>query len=400
MRTWLGLAVCAMMTFAFITSEMLPVGLLTHIAPSLGVGLPQTGLLLTAYALVVTIAGPPLTALTGHLPRKRLLLTLVTTLALTTAAAALSQTYLELFAARIVNALAHGIFWSIIASSAASLLAPARRGFAVALAYTGGSVGIVMGIPVATFVGERFGWHVAFWSVSAIATLGMLALAMSPAIPAGRPSSLADVGALLGEARFRRLLLSTTLVISGYFCAFTYFAPIFERDGANGTSGVPTLLFVFGFAGLVSNFVFGKIANRRATFAVVTSSALMALALVALACDRNGTAFSQIALGTIVALWGTGSSGVVVAFQTRVLAAQPGRPDVASALNSSAFNIGIGGGAIVGGLVLRGAGVAAIPTVAAALVASAIVLQFVPIAASGARLAVDPVSAAPPSQTR
>ena len=377
-RAWLGLGVCAVMTFAFITSEMLPVGLLTHIAPSLGVSLPQTGALLTAYALVVTFAGPPMTALTGHVPRKRLLLALVATLAVTTALAALSQTYAELFAARLLNALAHGIFWSIIASSAASLLPPARRGFAVALAYTGGSAGIVMGVPLATFVGERFGWHAAFWTVSATAAVGVVALAASPAMPPGRASSLADVRSLLGEAPFLRLLLSTTLVISGYFTAFTYLAPMLERDGARGASGVPVLLLVFGTAGLFSNFFFGPYAHRHATRAVVITSATMTVALAILAFDRGGTAYSPLALGAIVALWGTGSSGVVIAFQTRVLSAQPEKPDVASALNSSAFNVGIGGGAFIGGLVLRGVGLQAIPAVAAALVASAIVLQFVP----------------------
>ncbi len=379
-RAWLGLGVCAVMTFAFLTSEMLPVGLLTHIAPSLHATLPQTGALLTAYALVVTIAGPPMTALTGHIPRKRLLLVLVGILAVSNACAALSQTYLELLASRIANALAHGIFWSIIAPAAASLLPPQRRAFAVALAYTGGSLGIVMGVPLGTFVGERFGWHAAFWCVAAVATAGFAALAASPAMPRGRESALSDVRELLGEAPFRRLLLSTTLVISGYFTAFTYFVPILLRDGASGPNGIPALLLVFGLAGLASNFAFGRISNRHATMGVVAGSGLMTVALAALAFDRSGDLFSPVALGAIVAVWGVGSSGVVIAFQTRVLTAQPRKPDVASALNSSAFNVGIGAGAFLGGVVLRSAGVATIPAVAATLVAAAIVLQFVPFA--------------------
>jgi len=381
---WFGLAVCALMTLAFISSELLPVGLLTAIAPSLHATLPQTGALLTIYAFVVTIAGPPLTALTGAVPRKPLLLGLIATLAVTGGTAALAQTYAELFAARVVNALAHGVFWAIIPAAAASLVPAAKRGTAVAIAYGGSSLGIVAGVPLVTLAGERFGWHAAFWCIAALASAGFVALAASPAMPPALGSSLADVRDLLRDVRFRRLITVTTVAICGYFTAFTYFAPLLARDGSRTAGAIPALLFAYGIAGLASNFAFGPLAQHRARTAVLLAASLMLLALAALAVDRNGSFLSPPELVAVVALWGIGSSGLVVAFQTRVLAAQPARPDVASALNSSAFNIGIGSGAFVGGLVLRRFGLDPLPVVAAALIGLAIVVELLPTRAPDA----------------
>ena len=381
----LGLAAFAIMTFSYLTSEMLPIGLLPRIASSLVVSLPEAGLLLSAYALVVTLAGPPLTAVLGAVPRKRLLLILAGTLVLATALCGVAASYAFLLAARLLNALAHGVFWSIVASSAASLVAPARRGFALAIVYAGSSIGIVLGVPFATFVGERLGWHAAFFAVSAMALVAFGALACVPAIPPARPSALADIRRLLGSIAFVRLLFSTTLVVIGNFTAFTYFTPLFQPPAESIAGGVPTLLLLYGVAGFASTFVFGWFANRRGSLAVIVSAAAIVAALAALAvADRSGHALPIVTIAIVIA-WGLGTGGVVVSLQARVLAAQPEKPDVASALNSSAFNLGIGGGAIVGGLVLRASGLDALPAVAAILVAPAIALQLVPLFARGLR---------------
>jgi predicted MFS family arabinose efflux permease len=379
-RSSFGLAALALAAFSFLTSEMLPIGLLPRIAASFGVSLPVAGLLLTAYAFVVTLVGPPLTAVLGDVSRKRLFLTLAAVLALSAAVAALAPAYWILLAARLVNALAHGVFWSIVASAASSLVAPGRRGLAVAAVYSGSSLGIILGVPIGTFAGERFGWQAGFWFVAALGTVAFVALCAADDIPAPRPSSLGDIGSLLREMPFLRLLLSTTLVVIGHFTAFSYFAPLLMRDEAGRAGGVPLLLLIFGIAGFASNFVFGSLAHRRGVVAISLSAALMAAALVALGFDRHWTAFGTPELVALVALWGAGTGGAVVALQTRVLAAQPERQDVASALNSSAFNLGIGGGALVGGLVIRMAGLGALPAVAALLIVPALALQIVPAA--------------------
>jgi DHA1 family L-arabinose/isopropyl-beta-D-thiogalactopyranoside export protein-like MFS transporter len=174
-------------------------------------------------------------------------------------------------------------------------------------------------------------------------------------------------------------------VIIGHFTAFSYFAPMLARDAGARAGGVPFLLLVFGVAGFASNFFFGALANRRGVLAIVSSASMMILALAILAFDRNGDSFGPAAVIAVVALWGTGTGGVVVALQTRVLAAEPDRPEVASALNSSAFNIGIGGGALVGGIVIRALGLGALPEVAAILIVPAVALQIAPRLLAGAR---------------
>jgi predicted MFS family arabinose efflux permease len=374
----ISVVVFSVVAFSYLTSEMLPIGLLPRIAASFEVSLPTAGVLLSAYALVVMLAGPPLTALVGNLPRKRLFLCLVGSLAVTAAMSALANTYAFLLVARLLNALAHGIFWSIVASTAASIVPVARRGSAVALVYAGSSIGIVFGVPFCTFVGERYGWQAGFWCVAAIATVAFVALVLTGDIPDAPATSLRDIVDLLRSSSFVRLMLSTTLVIVGHFTAFSYFAPLLARDAGVRAGGVPFLLLVFGIAGFASNFSFGALANRRGVVAIVSSAATMIVALAALAFDRNGDAFPAPLVIALVALWGAGTGGVVVSLQTRVLAAEPGRPEVASALNSSAFNLGIGGGALVGGMVIRTLGLGALPEVAACLIAPAIALQAFP----------------------
>ena len=375
----LGVLACAVMTFSFLTSEMLPVGLLPRIAISFDVSLPVAGLLLSAYAFVVTAAGPPLTASLGHVPRKRLLLILAAALVFSTALCALAQSYAFLMFARLLNALAHGVFWSIVASSATSLVATEKRGSALAIVYAGSSISIILGVPLATFVGERLGWHAAFWCVAGVATLAFATLTLVPPLPPARPSELADVRRLLANASFVRLLLTTVLVVIGYFTVFTYFTPLLQPVADSVAGGVPTLLLLYGVAGFGGTFAFSWIAQRRAVLAIVGASALLVAAFTALGLyGFTGHPNLVVSVAAII-VWGFGTGGVVVSLQARVLASQPGDPDVASSLNSSAFNIGIGGGAIVGGVVLRTAGLTALPLFATLLVLPAIALQLAPL---------------------
>ncbi len=376
----LGVFACAAMTLAYLTSEMLPIGLLPRIAASLHVSLPSAGLLLSAYALVVTIAGPPLTALAGGLPRKPLMLAIAAALVASTTLCAFAQTYAVFLAARLFNAVAHGIFWAIVASTAASLVAPERRGYALSIVYAGSSIGIILGVPFGTFVGERFGWHAAFLAVAAIAGAAFLTLLAVPSIPLGRPSALGDIGRLLRDGRFVRLLLTTTFLVAGTFTAFTYFTPLLQPAANRTTGGVPALLLADGVAGFASIFAFGLFSQRRNATAIVVSAGLVTVALACLAVDVRVAADVPATAIAIVALWGFGMSGAVVSLQARVLLVQPGEPDVASALNSSAFNLGIGGGAVIGGTVLNVAGLDALPIAGALLVVPAIALQLVPLA--------------------
>ena len=344
----LGVFACAVMTFSFLTSEMLPIGLLPRIARSLAVSVPDAGLLLTAYAFVVTIAGPPLTARLGRVPRKRLLLVLAGALVVSTALCGIADTYASLLAARLLNALAHGVFWAIVASSAASIVAPARRGVALATIYAGSSVGIVLGVPIATFVGERLGWHAAFGAVAALAVVAFAILATMPSMPPAKPSALGDIPRLLADGAFVRLLLTTTLVVIGSFTAFTYFTPLFAPVAAHVTGGVPTLLLVDGIAGFASTSAFGVLAHRRSVLAIVVAAVIIMVALGALAaCDRTGR-LSPAAAIAIVALWGIGTGGAARGASVPALAVSVGGPlrSVGAGIGARAISISssIGGG--------------------------------------------------------
>lgn len=163
--------------FAIGTTEYASVGVLPQIADDFGVNLARAGLVVSGYALGVSFGSPILTALTGNLSRKTLMLAVMALFVLANAAAALSASYEFLIVARIVSALPHGIFFGVGAAIAASFVTEDRRASAVAIVFGGLTIAVAAGVPIATVIGLRLGWAMAYWFVAAIGLVSLLAMA-------------------------------------------------------------------------------------------------------------------------------------------------------------------------------------------------------------------------------
>jgi predicted MFS family arabinose efflux permease len=367
----LALVGLSLAAFAFVTTETLPIGLLPQIALSLGTSIPLTGALVTAYAFTVAVSAVPATALTARLTRRRLLLLLLGALLATNIAAALASSYAMLFAARIVNAIAHAIFWSIAGSCAVRLVPERQRGLALAIVFSGVSLATVAGVPAATFLGQHFGWHVAFGAVAATAAilLVVICLSVNDASTAAAEPGAAFV--LLQNGAFRSLLATTVLVVLGQFVAYTYIVPfVVHVDGLPAESAA-ALLFLFGLMGALGNIGAGMLANRSPRAASLATTAIIASALLMLCLADDNRLLAVIAIG----VWGLGAGGLAVGLQTRVLALAPKAPDLASALFAASFNLGIGGGALLGGIIFETFGLARTAPVGAALALVALIVQ-------------------------
>jgi len=342
--------------FAIGTTEFVIVGLLPTIAQDLGVNLPSAGLLVSLYALGVAIGAPVLTALTGKVPRKILLLTLMVLFTLGNLLAWKAPGYETLVVARILTGLAHGVFFSIGSTIATSLVPKEKAASAIAIMFTGLTVALVTGVPLGTFIGQHFGWRETFLAVSAlglVAFVGSL-IYIPSTIRHSKPASLLQQVQVLGQPRLLLVYAMTAVGYGGSFIAFTYLAPILQQVSGLGASAVGLVMLVYGVSVAFGNIWGGKLADRRGPVAALKLIFLL-LALVLLL--LTFTASHPVLVIITVLLWGAVAFGNVAGLQVYVVQQAehftPRAVDVASGLNIAAFNLGIAGGAWGGGLIVE-----------------------------------------------
>lgn len=333
--------------FCFVVCENLPIGLLQVISASLHTSVSSVGLLVTTYALVVTVTSAPLTKVSGHLPRRALLCGLVAIFVVGTLAAASSPGYWWLLSARIFTAMAQALFWSVVAVTAVSLFPAEVRGRAVAGVFAGGSFGVVLGVPVGTWLGQQGGWRLPFILVSGLGLVILVAMALL--LPAYHPTEThAGTGSEPSRRRFRALVATTGLAIGGYFAVFTYVSSFLTHVPHLSSRDVPAVLLVAGAGAAIGVASSGALFDRYPGFATMAPVGLMTGALLGVYVFGT-TAFVAVPL---VGLAGVAVGGVVVSNQNRVMIVAPASTDVASAWASAAFNLGIAGGSLIGSLVV------------------------------------------------
>jgi len=373
----LALFALTIAAYAIGTTEFVIVGLLPTVASDLHITLPLAGLIVSVYALGVTFGAPVITALTGHLGRKKLLLGLMGLFMIGHVVSALATGYEMLLVARVISAFAHGVFFSVGATIAADLVPANRRASAIALMFMGLTVAIVTGVPLGTFIGQHFGWRMTFWAVTALGAVAFTAIAvlLPSHLSKAAPARLIDQVRVLGSGRLLLVFAMTALGYGGTFVTFTYLAAILEQITGFAAGHVSLILVLYGIAIAIGNIAGGRLADKNPVKALVALFAVQAVVLGVF----SFTAVSPVLTLVTLAAMGFLSFANVPGLQLYVvqLAKQyrPNGVDVASALNIAAFNLGIALGAWIGGLVVASPlGLGATPWVGAILVAAALVL--------------------------
>ncbi|TWI66541.1 putative MFS family arabinose efflux permease [Pseudoduganella lurida] len=342
--------------FAIGTTEFVIVGLLPTIAADLQVTLPSAGLLVSLYALGVAVGAPVLTALTGRVPRKLLLLALMVLFTAGNLLAWQAPGYTSLIAARILTGLAHGVFFSIGSTIATSLVPKEKAASAIAIMFTGLTVALVTGVPLGTFIGQHFGWRETFLAVSALGVIAFLGslLFVPKTIPHAPPASLLAQLQVLGQPRLLLVYAMTAVGYGGSFTAFTFLAPILQRVSGFGESAIGLVMLVYGVSVAVGNIWGGRLADRRGPIAALK---IIFLGLAAVLVTLTFTAPHPWLVVLTVLLWGAVAFGNVAGLQVYVVQQAehytPRAVDVASGLNIAAFNLGIAGGAWGGGAIVE-----------------------------------------------
>ena len=366
---WLAVVALALGGFGIGTTEFVAMGLLPDIASSLGVSEPVAGHVISAYALGVVVGAPLIASITARMARRTLLLGLIALFTVGNLASMLAPSYETLIAARFLAGLPHGAYFGVAALVAAHLMGPQNRAKAVAHVMSGLTIATVLGVPMASWLGQSLGWRAAFGLVVAIGIVTVTALwfwlpFQLRFMPTSSP--LAELGALRRTQVWLALLVGM-IGFGGMFAVYTYITTTMTDVAGLSRGLVPLALMVFGLGMVVGNVVGGRLADRSVIRALYLSMGALSvvLAVFVIAAHNPWTA--------LVLLFGIGASGSAVApaLQTRLMDVAHDAQTLAAALNHSALNIGNATGAMVGGLVI-GAGLGyTAPAAAGALLALA-----------------------------
>ncbi|MFN4002714.1 MFS transporter [Microcella sp.] len=373
---WTSLLLLSAGIFVAVTSEFLPIGLLPQLRDELGVTEAQVGLLITVFAGTVVVATAPLTHLTRAVPRKRLLVALLAVFAVANLVAALAPGYAVLVVARIIGGAAHGVFWAVVSPYAARLVTPDRLARAVAIATSGATVATVAGIPLGTLLGAAVGWRASFAVIAGLVVViaALIVVVLPPVEHRAGDAAAAALPTARRDATIVPVVVlcaTVVLVTLGHATFYTYIAAWVIEVARIEAGAVAGILLLFGVAGALGVVLAGVLGDRfpRALLPVLLVGVAGSVAALAVLADQPA------AVVVFLVLWSAFLGGVPVIFQARLLhTASPALRDIAAAWLTVAFNIGIGGGALLGGIVIGAWSLAALPLVTVALLLAALVL--------------------------
>jgi predicted MFS family arabinose efflux permease len=369
-----GLLVLAVAVFAAVTTELVPVGLLPQISSAFGVSTSVAGLLVSAYAVMVTVLSVPLALATRRLPRKPVLLATIGGYVVSNVFAATAPTFEVLAAARVVGGVTHALFFSVCIGYAARLVPATQTGRAMALASVGVPGGLVLGVPLSTALGDAIGWRAAFGTLAVVVALVLVLAAVvlpsveSPqddaAVHPGRRRDLASVVAANG------------LTYLGTYVLYTYISFLLLDSGVAQRWVAPTLL-LFGVCGLVGLRVAAAQLDHRPRSSAILIPVLMAAGAGAVALAYPHQAPVVVAGMVWLAAFGPAAS----LYQSGSIRTSARSPETAGAWINASSNAGIAGGAAVGGIIMEASGLTWVAWTSAAIVLAAAVLAFLSVSA-------------------
>ncbi len=367
----LALAVAA---FGIGTTEFVVMGLLPNVARDLGVSIPAAGMLVSGYALGVTIGAPILAVATAKMPRKRALMGLIGLFIVGNLLCALAPGYAVLMAARVVTAFCHGAFFGIGSVVASSLVAPNRRAQAIALMFTGLTLANVLGVPLGTALGQAFGWRSTFWAVTGIGVLAAAALAVCLPKQLEMPStSITREFSVLKNPQVLMVLGISVLASASLFSVFTYITPILEDVTGFTPHQVTLVLLLFGVGLTIGGTAGGKLADWRRMPSLLATLALIGVVLALFSATMREP---NAALATIF-VWGVLAFAIVPPLQILIVDRASHAPNLASTLNQGAFNLGNATGAWLGGMAIgSGMPLGQLPWLGAVIAVAALALTL------------------------
>lgn len=348
-RSWPSVYAVGLSTFAVVTTEMLPVGLMTPIAEALHTSVGSAGLMISVPAILAALFAPIVVLAAGGIDRRRLLVGLLIMLIIANVASALATTIGWLLVTRVIVGFCMGGIWAVAGGLAPRLVPERSIGMATAIIFGGVSAASVLGVPIGAVIGDFAGWR---WAFGAMAVFSLLVLIFNlrtlPALPVSQFVRIGQFTAQLVRLPIQLGLVVTFLFVAGHFMAYTFVRPLLQTMSGIDMGWISILLFVYGAAGIAGNFLAGAVASRHIGVTLIVIAAALAATIFGFGILGD----TPVGGASILILWGVTYGGVSVALQTWMMKAAPSAIEIVTSLFVSIFNVGIALGSFVGGRVV------------------------------------------------
>jgi predicted MFS family arabinose efflux permease len=374
-RGWLGVAAITASLFVFLTTELMPIGLLTPLSESLNVSVGAAGLMVTAQGIAAGLGVPFIVAWSRRVNRRKLLVTLLAVLAIGNLITSIAPNYPLILGTRLIMGFASGVFWAIGVTMAMRIVPEKHANRAAAVVMSGISIATVVGIPLGTLLESASDWRTTFLIWAALSAVVFIAVAVTvPSLPSANAVSVREVFTLpLKNLQLRVVLIMVVFFVLGHFGAYTFVRPYLEESTSATVGFITVVLIVFGIGGAVGNFIGGHTVNKSLRGSFIVGGLIMVASLVLL------LTIGANKVGVIIAmtLWGLAFGVVQLSQINMTLSAAPQQFEAAMSLNTMAYNTCIALGALVGGLFADHVGVSSVVWFGIVLVALAVVLRTV-----------------------
>lgn len=353
-KKWLPVISLTLSTFIFNTSEFIPIGLLTSIADDFAITESKAGLLITIYAWVVALASLPLMMAFAKTENKKLMLSLVALFTASHILSGFSNSYVMLMISRIGVACSHAVFWSIVTPLAVHVAPEGHRSTALSMIITGSSIAMIVGLPLGRAVGLMVGWRVTFLLIAILSAIVLCLLAaFLPKVPSDNNISLKTLPTLVSTPALLCIFVMTALTITGHFTAYSYIEPFLGQAVGFTNGEITMVLSAFGVIGIIVSVLFSKYYDRH-QFAFLRVAVLGICICTLLLGISSGNSFIMVCT---CLLWGLSINCFNISLQSCIIDYSPFGTAIAMSIYSGIYNVGIGAGALVGGIVCSHIGI-------------------------------------------
>lgn len=353
-KKWLPVISLTLSTFIFNTSEFIPIGLLTSIADDFAITESKAGLLITIYAWVVALASLPLMMAFAKTENKKLMLSLVALFTASHILSGFSNSYVMLMISRIGVACSHAVFWSIVTPLAVHVAPEGHRSTALSMIITGSSIAMIVGLPLGRAVGLMVGWRVTFLLIAILSAIVLCLLAaFLPKVPSDNNISLKTLPTLVSTPALLCIFVMTALTITGHFTAYSYIEPFLGQAAGFTNEEITMVLSAFGVIGIIVSVLFSKYYDRH-QFAFLRVAVLGICICTLLLGISSGNSFIMV---FTCLLWGLSINCFNISLQSCIIDYSPFGTAIAMSIYSGIYNVGIGAGALVGGIVCSHIGI-------------------------------------------
>ncbi len=353
-KKWLPLAGLSLSAFIFNTTEFVPIGLLSDIAADFQITEAKAGFLISAYAWVVAIVSLPLMLICSKIERRLLLTVLFTLFIGSHLLSFLAQSYTVLLISRLGIACSHAVFWSIASPLAVRISPDGFRSFGLGLVAAGSSIAMILGLPLGRIIGLDFGWRITFLCIAISAFVILVVLrTVFPKLESSNSGTIKHLPALFKRSALIYLYILTAVIVTAHFTCYSYIEP-FLISGAGLSPDFGTfVLLLFGLAGIGGSLIFSRYNDKHSFGLASIAIGGVALSMMLI----HLCSFSPYSIIVLCAFWGVSIMLFNLIFQYHVIQLAPDATAIAMSIYSGIYNIGIGCGALIGGLVLTHASV-------------------------------------------